>query len=252
VKAKIQSRPLAEWEAHMTSPTPDMQAVLERLEKLERQNRRLKQRGVLVILALGALVVMGQAPRSRIVKAEQFVLQDSQGRARVTIGTPASSGGAFHLSPDEPAIWITDETGQDRAILTSDGLRFANEKGKPLATYSARALSFYGTKGKEEASLGEDTHGPSLTLMGKEGVTFLGITPESLEIWHNDKVRAQLEAGSPDNSEGPHLIVRDATGFESILGVAGLETPDTGESHTTSAASLVMLGKDGKVIWRAP
>lgn len=124
----------------MTPHTEDMQTVLERLEKLERQNRRLKQTGVLAILALGALVAMAQAaPKSRIVKAEQFVLQDSQGRARVTIGTPASSGAAVGLSPDEPAIWFTDEEGQDRATLSSDGLRFADEKGKRLATYSATA-----------------------------------------------------------------------------------------------------------------
>ncbi|HMD84809.1 MAG TPA: hypothetical protein VKO18_08925 [Terriglobia bacterium] len=31
----------------MTSQTPDMQAVLERLEKLERQNRTLKRAGLL-------------------------------------------------------------------------------------------------------------------------------------------------------------------------------------------------------------
>jgi len=36
------------------------------------------------------------------------------------------------------------------------------------------------------------------------------------------------------------------------IGSTGLMTPLTGESHKTSAASLVMSGKDGKVIWRAP
>src|SRR5579862_7166664 len=98
----------------MTSQTPDLQTILERLEQLERQNRRLKQVGAVGFLTLAALAAMGQAaPKSRIVKAEQFVLQDRQSRARVTIGTPALSGAAVGLRPAEPAIWITDEKGQD-------------------------------------------------------------------------------------------------------------------------------------------
>jgi len=32
----------------------------------------------------------------------------------------------------------------------------------------------------------------------------------------------------------------------------GLLTPHTGETHKTSAASVVLFGKAGKVIWSAP
>jgi hypothetical protein len=35
-------------------------------------------------------------------------------------------------------------------------------------------------------------------------------------------------------------------------GGTDMQTPTTGETHKTSAASLVMSDKDGKVIWRAP
>jgi hypothetical protein len=34
--------------------------------------------------------------------------------------------------------------------------------------------------------------------------------------------------------------------------ISGTDAPGTGESHKTSAASLVMFDKDGKIIWRAP
>jgi hypothetical protein len=37
-----------------------------------------------------------------------------------------------------------------------------------------------------------------------------------------------------------------------VVGVTGLQTVDTGESHTTSAAAVTLFGKDGKVLWRAP
>jgi hypothetical protein len=117
-----------------------MQTILHRIEALEKENTRLRR--VAVVFALLGVIVLGMAqakPKPLAIEAEQLVIRDGRGRARVTIGTPASGGAAVGLSPDEPAIWITDEKGQDRAILSSDGLRFADEKGKRLATYSATA-----------------------------------------------------------------------------------------------------------------
>jgi hypothetical protein len=48
------------------------------------------------------------------------------------------------------------------------------------------------------------------------------------------------------------LSVTDVQGFKSVVGVTGLETPATGETHTTSAAAVTLFGKDRKVIWQAP
>ncbi len=36
------------------------------------------------------------------------------------------------------------------------------------------------------------------------------------------------------------------------IGSTELETPRTGETHKTSAASVVLFGKDGKALWTAP
>jgi hypothetical protein len=44
----------------------------------------------------------------------------------------------------------------------------------------------------------------------------------------------------------------DAQGFQSTLGATALVTPKTGETHKTSAASLVMFDKKQNVIWKAP
>ena len=44
----------------------------------------------------------------------------------------------------------------------------------------------------------------------------------------------------------------DKAGFKTMVGTTDLLTPQTGESHRTSAASLVMFGKDDKVLWSAP
>jgi hypothetical protein len=50
----------------------------------------------------------------------------------------------------------------------------------------------------------------------------------------------------------PSVQVSDAAGFKAVVGNVGLETPATGGSRRTSAASVVLFGKDGTVIWRAP
>jgi hypothetical protein len=41
-------------------------------------------------------------------------------------------------------------------------------------------------------------------------------------------------------------------GFSAALGVNNLVTPRSGETHKTSAASLVLFDKNKNVIWKAP
>jgi hypothetical protein len=75
--------------------------------------------------------------KPRTIEAEQFIVRDSKGGARVTIGTAPVSGAAVSLSPDEPAVWFSDEKGRDRLILTTDGLRLANSKSQPALDVTA-------------------------------------------------------------------------------------------------------------------
>jgi hypothetical protein len=68
------------------------------------------------------------------------------------IGTPEVTGAAVDTRPDAPAIWLSDENGSDRTILTSDGLYLANGREKPLVKLSSGPsrpeLRFYGPDGK--------------------------------------------------------------------------------------------------------
>ena len=52
--------------------------------------------------------------------------------------------------------------------------------------------------------------------------------------------------------DGPSVEVFDGRGYTGILGATYMQNPRTGESSTSSAASLHLFGKDGKVIWSAP
>jgi hypothetical protein len=121
----------------------EISALENRVRQLELQNRFIKWTAV-VILLLGTVVSVKAQQHMRTIEAEKFVLLDSKGHTRVTIGTPRTSGAAIDMPEDEPAIWISDERGIDRLILTTEGLRLANDSGRPVAS-----LTFANKRGAE-------------------------------------------------------------------------------------------------------
>jgi hypothetical protein len=95
------------------------------------------------------------------------------------------------------------------------------------------------------ASLRLNSGGPDLQLQGKLSTAVL--STESLSL-----AKAKDEHGLFGISDnGPFLLLADKHGFESRLGAVETEG-QSGETRRRSAASLVMFGKDGKVIWSAP
>ncbi len=67
---------------------PTMETLSRRLDKVEWENRRLKLAGVVALTVIAAVVLMGQATESKVVKvieAEKFVLRDGQGRQRAEL-----------------------------------------------------------------------------------------------------------------------------------------------------------------------
>ncbi|HLX00273.1 MAG TPA: hypothetical protein VKR82_16655 [Candidatus Acidoferrales bacterium] len=112
----------------------EMEGLAKRVECLERQNRLLK-RAVVAVLSLAVVSGLWAQPRAaRTIEAERFILRDSVGRARITIGTPKTSGAAIEMPADEPSIWISDTNGFDRVIVNTEGLRLANDATRPAAS----------------------------------------------------------------------------------------------------------------------
>jgi hypothetical protein len=223
----------------MQGLTTDLQSLIARIEKLERQNRRFKRGGLAILLAAATLIGMGQGRPTRSLEAEQFILKDAQGRPRLVIGTPSISGAAVGLAPDEPAIWL--DRDKSHAVLTSDGLGFSNEKGT--------------------ARLDSTDSGPTLRFFNYKMADTLYLSPLRFEMNGESNLGPNIflddAGGFPRVSLGlirnrPSIIVNDAQGFSTQMGSIDLETIRTGEKHNTSAASIALLGKDGKVLWSAP
>jgi len=132
--------------------TSEIEVLAVRIARLERANRRLKLMGVGALLASIAFVSMGFGGAPRTIEAERIAILDSHGRARLTIGTPRVAGAAVEMNADEPVIWLSDENGSDRAILSSDGLYLANGHSKPLVSLisgpTRPQLRFYNSDGK--------------------------------------------------------------------------------------------------------
>ena len=131
--------------------TSEIETLTVRVACLERANRRLKLIAVGAVLASMVLFSMRLGGKPRTIEAEKIVIRDSHGRARLMIGTPEIAGAAVDIKPDAPAIWLSDENGSDRTILTSDGLYLANGREKPLVNLSSGPgrpeLRFYGPDG---------------------------------------------------------------------------------------------------------
>lgn len=128
-------------------------SLIQRVERLERQNRQLKMAGLGIVLGMATFLLMGAASTAKTVEAKKIVVLDRHGRARITIGTPAFAGAAVGTNSDDPMIWLTDDKGADRAMLADDGLFFANSKARPTVSLSSDpsglcGLKFYGTDGK--------------------------------------------------------------------------------------------------------
>ena len=93
------------------------------------------------------------------------------------------------------------------------------------------SLDFYGEQDSQHTM-----------LRAEGGMATLGLASRDVNgtVW--------LTAGK----SGPRLNLSDKEGFRTVLGSTGLVTPSTGETHKTSAASLVLFDKGGHVTWSAP
>jgi hypothetical protein len=197
----------------------DLSDVGFRIEKLESENRGLKRIGGLVAVIGASLLLMGQAKPNRTVEAESFVLRDPQGRLRATLDM-------WH---EAPMLRLYDKSGTWRAWLSLAG------NGEP-------ALTFYDAAGNQMVMLAATKDGASLWL--NQGA------PKTLSMMEAIKQKGGVSLSAMNG--GARLYAEDSQGFSVVLGNTELVMPKTGETHQTSAASIVTFDRDGNVLWSAP
>lgn len=190
----------------MEPGTSEWPAMMNRLERLEKQNRSFKQIGTLGLILIGSVLLMGQASPKRTVEANEFVLKDSSARIR----------GRLSIKNDGPMLELLGNSGETGAVLAVG----ADGAGLSLGYGNSRYMPVNLTMGKS---------GPDLNLNDATGHIHLSIL-----------------------SGSPSLELLDKEGFITAIGGTDLKTPATGETHKTSAASVVLFDKDKKVLWKAP
>jgi hypothetical protein len=137
----------------MDPQAQDMRAVLERLDKLERENQKLRRLGVLTLLVITGLVLMGESPTSKtadIVRARRFVLEDADGKTQ----------GYWFVSPYGPVFDLSDLHGNHSAV-SAGGIKLERHVQKESKPYVLTTVA----------------HVPSLELMDEDGfMTAIGAT----------------------------------------------------------------------------
>ena len=251
--------------------------IVERLQKLEHDNRRLKAITLTAVLLPGALLLMGGARAATdhkqimvrdpvsgsraVLDGEGLTLYDANGRVQIELkeGKTGPKGmEVFHGG------WLKlyDDTGRPGVELTEQGppADFLQGFAKEQSTGNLLMLDYEG-ENVSAANLG----------VGKATGLWLTKThlKRGLEWPSTDDVDAALmiddgSAGVQVQEHGntriglfaargmPGLNLADAAGYETQIGVADVKYPSTGETSRTSAASIVMLGNKKHVLWRAP
>jgi hypothetical protein len=206
----------------MRGETVDSQLEImeKRLYTLERSNRKMKFGCIVALICATVLVSMGaQQATKRTIEANEFILLDPNGHHRA------------RLSADS---------------LGDASLVFYDDSKKIQGIFAADRLVFSDLHGNARIAIRPDSDGGTFIMTGRDGEG-LEVSQDSDQVglYMTKRSREVLKMSIEKN--GPAIRLMDEQGFMTDLGQT-----DIGRLPTTSAASIVMVGKDGGVIWSAP
>jgi hypothetical protein len=235
----------------MTTKTPTLEMVIERLTRVEAQNRNLKRLLCALALVVGAVLVMGQAKPSHVVEGQKFILLDAEGKERAVLDSNEQGGANLVL---------VDVNGKQRVNLgmtqsdTLLSLLDASEKVRTmLGTDSAHGtfLAINGSNGRKRALLIDDKKGV--------GISFFGPGEKTSTSLGEDASGSALVLRRPDLTEGIVLSARQGDASIDLIDQGNLmatlgnsQPPGPGEVNRYTAASFVLYDKKGEVLFRMP
>jgi hypothetical protein len=191
----------------------DFKELRDRLLKLENQNRRFKQFGVAALIVIVSSVVMAQAPSTKTVEANEFILRDGSGHVRARLSMDETLSG--------PELVLQDERGRPRIKL----------EGSSTSLYGGMVRVF-DSQGQLRGLFSARENGGGISLLDSGGHPKTTLFPG--DVWVDGGIRLE-----------------DGDGFAAWLGRTSLLYE--GEAQTSSAASLILVDNaHRKVIWKAP
>jgi hypothetical protein len=130
--------------------------VRERLDRLERDNRRLI--GILVIVVLGALVAVVEGSgfirtHSKVIEAENFIVRDASGVVRASVGLRKDGTPEIALHDSKGNYQFAVETHSDDTAYMSFYDRADLRAMLFTAADGSGYLKFYDAEGTEASSL---------------------------------------------------------------------------------------------------
>jgi len=153
----------------MKAQTTDIHAVLERLEKLEKRNRRLERAITCLVIFVGCLVLASaSAHKGRTVEARQIALKDEAGNTRAVLGMRSAGPGLALYDANGnkvQALLTVLQTGPTLGLYDADGttrvLLGVTSKGATLA--------FNDPEGNLRAEMGFSSDAPRVTFFDRDG-----------------------------------------------------------------------------------
>ncbi|HTZ73455.1 MAG TPA: hypothetical protein VMB47_06020 [Candidatus Aquilonibacter sp.] len=192
-------------------------ALQIRISKLEKENRFFKRAGLAALAGVALLAIMAQAPMRKTIEANEFVVKDAHGNARIRIGVDPKNGAA--------ELWLQTANSDEGASLSDAGLVF-QQNGVVRTVLENGNLSLANSGGQANVKFSADDDAErDLTIEGAKGSLFY--------------------------KPGEALEVTDSDGYEAAIGSTDVRG-DNGSSARTNAASVVLTDPDQKVLWKAP
>jgi hypothetical protein len=133
-----------------SSEVPELKLLVERVSQLEKQNRRFKRLGTLLLVLLGGLTLVAAQERGKgqTIEADRFLLKDANGRIRADLGLDKNGGVRLLLNDENekqrlnaaafsegPGLALFDENGAVRFSVSQSSrgpsLVFNDENQKP-------------------------------------------------------------------------------------------------------------------------
>ncbi|HET7101746.1 MAG TPA: hypothetical protein VFJ52_11390 [Terriglobia bacterium] len=211
-----------------------------RLERLERDNRRLKRvaiAGIVLAATLGVLYSIacssgrnsaGIKPDAEKLTAREFDMVDGAGKLRVKMAMDCPSGANCR-----PSIKMYDPDGKAVTSIGAGRLTVSGkqEEASLLGDHLQFSVSSKGSAPSVTAELGSGTGGGGLLALKGQSGSYVQV-----------------------NANSPNIEIKDAQGYVMNLGAVDLTTVISGSTSQTTADSIVMFGNDNKhhLIWRAP